>query len=88
MDVGRSSISTARRLFSASTTGVSPCGVMASESQMNERLTAGLERAESAGRTAVAVGWDGQARGLLVVADTVKPTSAQAVEELVGLGLA
>jgi Cu+-exporting ATPase len=43
--------------------------------------------AESAGRTAVAVGWDGQARGLLVVADALKPTSAQAVTELVGLGL-
>jgi Cu+-exporting ATPase len=46
-----------------------------------------LEQAESAGRTAVAVGWDGQTRGLLVLADTVKPTSAQAVEELVDLGL-
>ncbi|HET6920471.1 MAG TPA: heavy metal translocating P-type ATPase [Jiangellaceae bacterium] len=55
---------------------------------LDGRLTAALERAESAGRTAVAVGWDGQTRGLLVVADTVKPTSAQAVTELVELGLA
>jgi Cu+-exporting ATPase len=43
--------------------------------------------AESAGRTVVAVGWDGAARGLLVVADSVKPTSAEAVRRLRGLGL-
>jgi len=43
--------------------------------------------AESAGRTVIAVGWDGAVRGLLVVADTVKPTSAQALSELRGLGL-
>ena len=54
-------------------------------------LDAELDRArrdaESAGRTVIAVGWDGVARGLLVVADTVKPTSAQAIAELRGLGL-
>jgi Cu+-exporting ATPase len=54
-------------------------------------LDAELERArlaaESAGRTVIAVGWDGSARGLLVVADTLKPTSAQAISELKGLGL-
>ncbi|WP_324011505.1 heavy metal translocating P-type ATPase [Microbacterium sp. JZ37] len=44
-------------------------------------------REEADGRTVVAVGWDGRARGLLVVADTVKPTSAQAVAELKELGL-
>ncbi|MBN6190113.1 copper-translocating P-type ATPase [Aneurinibacillus sp. BA2021] len=43
--------------------------------------------AESQGKTAIAVGWDGAARGVLVVADTVKATSAQAVAQLVGLGL-
>ncbi|MFI2486169.1 heavy metal translocating P-type ATPase [Promicromonospora kroppenstedtii] len=43
--------------------------------------------AEGAGRTVVAVGWDGEARGILVVADQVKPTSADAVARLVGLGL-
>ncbi|MFE9426160.1 heavy metal translocating P-type ATPase [Kitasatospora sp. NPDC006697] len=43
--------------------------------------------AEQAGRTAVAVGWDGAARAVLVVADTVKPSSAEAVRELRRLGL-
>jgi Cu+-exporting ATPase len=50
-------------------------------------LMAAIDQAQAAGRTAVAVGWDGEARGVLVVADTVKPTSAQAVEELRSLGL-
>ncbi|MEV6875345.1 heavy metal translocating P-type ATPase [Amycolatopsis sp. NPDC051128] len=43
--------------------------------------------AERLGRTAVAVGWDGQARAVLVVADTVKPTSAEAIGKLRALGL-
>ena len=54
---------------------------------LDDRLAAALVAAESAGRTAIAVGWDGAARGILVVADTVKPTSARAVTELIGLGL-
>ncbi|WP_367042044.1 heavy metal translocating P-type ATPase [Streptomyces sp. Je 1-332] len=43
--------------------------------------------AEAAGRTAVLVAWDGVARGVLTVADTVKDTSAEAVRELRALGL-
>jgi Cu+-exporting ATPase len=43
--------------------------------------------AELSGRTAVAVGWDGAARAVLVVADTVKPTSATAIGRLRALGL-
>ncbi|CAM4339851.1 heavy metal translocating P-type ATPase [Nocardia ninae] len=45
------------------------------------------ERAESQGRTAVVVAWEGTAQAVLVVADTVKPTSAQAVRGLRELGL-
>ena len=44
-------------------------------------------RLEQGGRTVVAVAWDGQARGLLAVADTVKLTSASAVAALRELGL-
>ncbi|MFJ9717487.1 heavy metal translocating P-type ATPase [Streptomyces sp. NPDC101213] len=43
--------------------------------------------AEAEGRTAVAVAWDGEARGVLTVADAVKETSAAAVAELRRLGL-
>ncbi|MFG2277999.1 heavy metal translocating P-type ATPase [Streptomyces asoensis] len=43
--------------------------------------------AERRGRTAVVVGWDGVARGVLAVADAVKETSAEAVRELRALGL-
>ena len=50
-------------------------------------LVTAQQNAEASGQTVVAVGWDGEARGILVVADTVKPTSAQAVSELKGLGL-
>jgi Cu+-exporting ATPase len=44
-------------------------------------------QAAGEGKTVVAVGWDGRARGILVVADQVKPTSAAAVAQLVELGL-
>ncbi|MFF2846518.1 heavy metal translocating P-type ATPase [Streptomyces sp. NPDC058001] len=44
-------------------------------------------RAEEAGRTAVAVAWDGEARAVLEVADAVKDTSAEAITRLKALGL-
>ncbi|MYV98135.1 heavy metal translocating P-type ATPase [Streptomyces sp. SID3343] len=50
-------------------------------------LLAALDDAEGAGRTAIAVAWDGQVRGVLVTSDTIKATSAQAIAGLRGLGL-
>ncbi|OZE22525.1 copper-translocating P-type ATPase [Rhodococcus sp. 05-2255-1e] len=50
-------------------------------------LADAFDDAERQGRTAVAIGWDGKARGVLVVSDSVKPTSKQAVAELRELGL-
>ncbi|MFF8286633.1 heavy metal translocating P-type ATPase [Streptomyces albus] len=50
-------------------------------------LAAAKEAAEQAGRTAIAVAWDGRARAVLEVADAVKPTSAEAVRRLRELGL-
>ena len=50
-------------------------------------LAQALREAEAAGSTVVAVAWDGAVRGVLAVADTVKPTSAEAVRRLRALGL-
>ncbi len=50
-------------------------------------LDSARRAAERRGQTAVAAGWDGQAKAVFVVADTVKPTSADAVASLKRLGL-
>ncbi|MBK3580338.1 cadmium-translocating P-type ATPase [Streptomyces sp. MBT65] len=55
--------------------------------ELPEELARARSEAESGGRTAVVVGWDGAARGVLAVADAVKETSAEAVRELRALGL-
>jgi len=52
-----------------------------------ETLRAAATQREAHGRTVIAVAWDGQMRGLLSVADTVKPSSAEAVRMLRRLGL-
>ncbi len=52
-----------------------------------EELRRAKAEAEAAGRTAIAVAWDGEARAVLEVADAVKETSPEAIERLRGLGL-
>lgn len=52
-----------------------------------ERLRNARDDAEKAGRTAVLVAWDGEARAVLEVADVVKETSPEAIRRLRGLGL-
>ncbi len=54
-------------------------GVDLAEAQMAEM--------ESMGKTAMLVAVDGALAGIIAVADTVKPTSAEAVEEMRALGL-
>jgi Cu+-exporting ATPase len=52
-----------------------------------DALASAAAAQEAHGRTVVAVAWDGRVRGLLAMADTVKPSSAEAVRLLRGLGL-
>ena len=56
------------------------------EQDWAQRTPAGLaaraQQAEAVGQTAIFAGWDGQVRGVLVVSDTLKPTSAEAIAEL------
>jgi Cu+-exporting ATPase len=55
--------------------------------RLDQHLQHARNEAERNGRTAVVIAWDGTARAVLVVSDTVKPTSAQAIRELRALGL-
>ncbi|RDI66762.1 heavy metal translocating P-type ATPase [Nocardia pseudobrasiliensis] len=52
-----------------------------------EALAQAKSEAEAAGRTAIVVAWDGIARGVLVIADAIKDTSAAAIADMRALGL-
>jgi len=54
---------------------------------LSDDLEAAKAAAEADGKTAVAVGWGGRARGVLIVADAIKSTSAEAIRQLRDLGL-
>ena len=51
------------------------------------QLEEARREAEARGQTAIVVGWDGELRGLIVVADTLKPSSREAIEQLKELEL-
>jgi len=55
--------------------------------RLGPELTAAKKGAEAEGSSTVLVAWDGVARGVLVVADQVKPTSREAVAQFRTLGL-
>jgi len=54
---------------------------------MPPALARTAEEAEGDGQTATFVAWDGAVRGVLIVADTIKPTSPEAVRRLRAMGL-
>ncbi|MGW2864080.1 heavy metal translocating P-type ATPase [Streptomyces sp. NPDC001205] len=55
--------------------------------ELTPALKAAKETAEAAGRTAIAVAWDGEARAVIEVADAIKETSPEAIRRLRALGL-
>ena len=86
----------------ASTAGLGVCGIVNGHAVAVGRLgwlesewgmvvpaslAAQAAAAEETGQTVVSGGWDGQVRGVLMVADTIKPTSPEAVARLRGMGL-
>jgi len=55
--------------------------------ELDARLAGAVAAAEAAGRTAIGAGWGGAARAVFVVADSVKPSSSEAIRALQQLGL-
>lgn len=56
--------------------------------ELGEETRRAVEAAEEAGRTAVIAAWDGTARGVLGVADTIRPEAREAIGRLHSQGLA
>ncbi|PJI93650.1 heavy metal translocating P-type ATPase [Luteimicrobium subarcticum] len=54
---------------------------------LDDGTRSAVAEAESTGATAVAVAWNGSARGVVVLRDAVRPTSADAIRDLRALGL-
>jgi len=55
--------------------------------ELSSNVAKSKQLAENDGKTVVTVGWDGAARGILIVGDTVKPTSMEAIQQFKNLGL-
>ncbi|HEV2070322.1 MAG TPA: heavy metal translocating P-type ATPase, partial [Acidimicrobiales bacterium] len=55
--------------------------------ELPPELESARRDAQASGRTAVVAGWDGEVRVLITVADTIKPSSAEAIGALKDLGL-
>jgi Cu+-exporting ATPase len=55
--------------------------------ELGPELALAVAEAQASGKTAIAAAWDGEARAVFVVADSVKRSSAEAIAELKRLGL-
>jgi len=71
-------VSAGRLAFVSDQVGAESVGPSISQAQ---------EAATASGQTVVFAGWDGAVRGAFVLADTIKPTSSRAIEQLKELGL-
>jgi Cu+-exporting ATPase len=72
---------------SALASASSPAATSAPPERLPAELAVAVDAAEARGETVVVVAWGGRVRGVLGVADEVRPTSAEAVRRLRALGL-
>jgi P-type Cu+ transporter len=64
-----------------------PAFLAEAQIELSAQLAEQADRLAAGGNTVVAVAWDGAARGLIAVTDTIRPTSVEAIAELRQLGL-